>query len=58
MESRGKAQTKEKRNLKIPEFKDMPLKVYAIRNVDSETWTKDLQIEASAMAPDFRPDYL
>src|SRR5438309_244653 len=35
----------EKRTLKTREFKDMPLKFQAIRNVDSETWYKDLQIE-------------
>ena len=35
----------DKRELKIREFKDMPLKVYSIRNVDSQTWYKDLEIE-------------
>lgn len=44
-ELRRKAQDKEKRTLKTQEFKDMPLKFHAIRNVESETWYKDLQIE-------------
>ncbi len=44
-ELRRKTQDKEKRQLKIREFKDMPLKVQAIRNLDSESWHKDLQIE-------------
>lgn len=45
LEPQRKAQDKEKRNLKIREFKDMPLKVQAIRNLDSDTWLRDLQIE-------------
>ena len=44
-ELRRKAHGQEKKNLRIREFKDMPLKVQAIRNLDSETWHKDLQIE-------------
>lgn len=44
-ELRRKAQDQEKRNLKTREFKDMPLKYHVIRNVDSETWYKNLQIE-------------
>jgi hypothetical protein len=44
-ELRRKVQEKEKRDLKTREFKDMPVKIHAIRNVDSETWYKDLQIE-------------
>jgi hypothetical protein len=44
-ELRKKGQEKDKRELKTREFKDMPLKFHAIRNVDSETWYKDLQIE-------------
>src|SRR5438132_8912655 len=35
----------EKRILKTREFKDMPLKVHAIRNLQSDTWHKDLEIE-------------
>jgi len=35
----------EKRELKIRNFGDMPLKIHETRNVDSETWYKDLQIE-------------
>ena len=44
-ELRRKAHGQEKKNIRIREFKDMPLKVQAIRNLDSETWHKDLQIE-------------
>ena len=44
-ELRRKAHGQEKRNLRIREFKDMPLKIQAIRNLDSETWHTDLQIE-------------
>ena len=44
-ELRRKGQDQEKRNLRIQDFKEMPLKIHAIRNVDSETWYKDLQIE-------------
>jgi len=45
-ELRRQAQSdQEKRTIKTREFKDMPLKFQAIRNVDSETWYKDLQIE-------------
>ncbi len=44
-EVRRKAQDKEKRTLTTREFKDMPLKYHVIRNVESETWYKDLQIE-------------
>ncbi|MGZ8846237.1 MAG: hypothetical protein ACXW3C_07210 [Pyrinomonadaceae bacterium] len=44
-ELRAKAQDKEKRTLKTREFKDMPLKYHIIRNLESETWYKDLQIE-------------
>jgi hypothetical protein len=44
-ELRRKAQDKEKRELKTREFKDMPLKIHVVRNVESETWYKDLQIE-------------
>jgi len=44
-ELRSKAHGQEKKNIRIREFKDMPLKVQAIRNLDSETWHKDLQIE-------------
>jgi hypothetical protein len=40
-----KAASQEKRSVKVREFKDMPLKVQAIRNLDKETWHKDLQIE-------------
>ncbi len=36
---------KEKRTLKTQEFKDMPLKVHVVRNLDSDTWHQDLQIE-------------
>lgn len=44
-ELRAKAQDKEKRVLRTREFKDMPLKYHVIRNVESETWYEDLQIE-------------
>src|SRR2546428_396315 len=44
-ELRRKGQDQEKRNLRIQDFKEMPLKIHAIRNVDSETWYKELQIE-------------
>lgn len=44
-ELRRKAQDQEKRTLKTREFQDMPLKYHAIRNVESDTWYKDLQIE-------------
>ncbi len=44
--SRQQAGSKEeKRKLTMRDFKDMPVKFHAIRNVDSETWYKDLQIE-------------
>lgn len=42
---RSKAQDQEKRVLQTRDFKDMPLKYHIIRNVESETWYKDLQIE-------------
>jgi hypothetical protein len=45
VELRKKVQEKEKRTLKTREFKDMPLKFHVIRNLESETWYKDLQIE-------------
>lgn len=35
----------QERKLKTREFKDIPLKVVAVRNIDSETWYKDLEIE-------------
>jgi len=44
-ELKRKAHVQEKKNIRIKEFKDMPLKVTAIRNLDSETWHSDLQIE-------------
>jgi hypothetical protein len=33
------------RKLKITEFKDMPLLVQRVRNLQSDTWNKDLEIE-------------
>src|SRR3982750_634788 len=35
----------DKRELKLPGFKEMPLKIQAPRHVDSATWYKDLEIE-------------
>ena len=35
----------DKRELKIREFKDVPLKIQEVRNVDSDAWYKDLQVE-------------
>jgi len=45
LKKKAKVQEEDKRTLKIREFKDMPLKIQAIRNVDSETWYKNLEIE-------------
>ena len=44
-ELKRKAHVQERKNIRIKEFKDMPLKVQAIRNLDSESWHSDLQIE-------------
>ena len=36
---------KNERTLKTREFKDMPLEVRKVKNLDSDTWHKDLEIE-------------
>jgi hypothetical protein len=41
----GLQQDKKERRLKAKDFKDVPLVVTAVRNLDSDTWHKDLEIE-------------
>jgi len=38
-------QDQNKKSLKTGEFKDMPVKYHEIRNLNTDTWYKDLQIE-------------
>lgn len=38
-------QTEDERKLKVKEFKDMPLAIKEVRNLQSATWYKDLEIE-------------
>jgi hypothetical protein len=45
LKRKAKGQEEDKRTLKTQEFKEMPLKYHAIRNLDSDSWYKDLQIE-------------
>lgn len=47
MQAPSTAQTtnSEERKLRVSEFKNMPLEVREIRNLQSETWYKDLEIE-------------
>lgn len=41
----GLYQNAEERKFKVEEFKDMPLEVQQVRNLQSDTWTKHLEIE-------------
>ncbi len=43
--SRGFQDGSEKRTFKTREFKDMPLAIHQVRNLQSDTWHKDLEIE-------------
>jgi hypothetical protein len=41
----GPAQSPDERKVKVRDFKDMPVELVEVRNLQSETWWKDLEIE-------------
>jgi hypothetical protein len=41
----GPTQSPDERKVKVRDFKDMPVELVEVRNLQSETWWKDLEIE-------------